>query len=146
MISFITNYDEATLDNYNTYQTLGLSVSIELSGNSATQLNLLNELSLGAKNIFIMSHGNHDKVSDQNKNNVFIDSVLEKISDQNVFSYACNTANILGEKASKKSITWCGFKEPINSPTQDCELISIYQELFNFIFTEYIKIKCDSTA
>jgi len=146
LISFITNYDDATLENYNTYQTLVLPVTIALSGYTATQLHLSDELRLGAKNVFIMSHGNHDKVSDQNENNVFTTPILDLLSKKNVFAYACNSANILGEIASKKSITWCGFKEPINSPTQDVELISIYQELFRFIFSEYVKVKCDSTA
>lgn len=146
MISFITSYDGATSDNYNLYRTFNISYTSELVTEKAIKCNLDSEIITNPRNVFVMSHGDHSILYDNNRQSAFTESTLQSLSDFNVFAYACNTANQLGVDAARNGVNWCGFKEPINSPCTDEVLAPIYAELFEFIASEFVSVRCMETA
>jgi hypothetical protein len=148
MITFVTNFDEATEANYNIYNTLEITPTISLTGVEATATNLSTELSNEERDIFAMSHGDNHILYDQNGVTTFSEHIFEQLelTDINIFSFACNTSNLLGEIASRNSCNWLGFAEPINPPEQDEELHDIYKSLFEYIISTYTNVKCEGTA
>ena len=148
MITFITNFDEATEANYNIYNTLNIEPSRSLIGLDATTTNLSAALLDSKRDIFAMSHGDNHILYDQNKASTFSNQSFAdlNLTGINIFSFACNTSNQLGKVASRNSCNWLGFTEPINPPEQDDELHDIYKSLFEYIVDTYTDVQCDSTA
>ena len=149
MISFVTNYDEATLCNYEVYVNCGLAPTISLLSDDAIAGNLVSELAAVSRNVFAMSHGNDSKLCDQQGNDTFNEATLVSLSNGepfNVFAYACNTSKVLGQIAAQNDIKWFGFVEPINPPETDISLQSVYVDIFNFIYDNFPSVSCDNTA
>lgn len=149
MISFVTNYDEATFCNYEVYVNCGLTPSISLLSDDATAGNLVSELTQTSRNVFAMSHGNDNKLCDQKGNDTFTVNNLATLPNGgpfNVFAYACNTSKVLGKVAAQNNIKWFGFVEPINPPETDASLQSVYAEIFNYIYTRFPLVSCNNSA
>jgi len=148
MITFITDYDDATEANLSLYNLLDITPSTSLTSVNATKANLASELRANERNVFAMSHGNNSTLFDQNKQPVLAEQDFAdfNFTDMNIFSYACNTSNELGEIASRYSCNWLGFAEPINPPESDEELHTIYKSLFEHIYEKFGDVKCEVTA
>lgn len=148
MISFITNYDEATSCNYGVYRRSGISPEISLLEGDATSQNLISELRKATRNVFAMSHGNDNKLCDQNGMDTFTESNFPTFANSplSVFAYACNTSNSLGKVAAENNIKWFGFFEPINPPEADSSLVPMYSRLFNYIYSNFPQVSCVDSA
>ncbi|MBT1443419.1 hypothetical protein KJI95_02630 [Shewanella sp. JM162201] len=149
MISFVTNYDEATSCNYEVYGNCGLNPTISLLGDNAIARNLVSELTVVSRDVFAMSHGDDNKLCDQQGNDTFTEEILASLSASesfNIFAYACNTSRVLGEVAARNNIKWFGFVEPINPPETDSSLLNVYVDIFSFIFENFPNVSCDNSA
>lgn len=149
MISFVTNYDEATNCNYNVYVNCGLSPTILLLSDDATAGNLVSELTQTSRHVFAMSHGDDNKLCDQQGNDTFTASTLSSFPSGepfNVFAYACNTSKALGQVAAQNDIKWFGFIEPINPPDTDASLQNVYADIYSFIYRRFPNVSCSVSA
>lgn len=149
MISFITNYDDATICNYNVYVRCGITPTVSLLSNDATSNNLISELTQTSMNVFAMSHGNDDKLCDQQGNHTFTTNNLAMLINRvpfNVFAYACNTSKALGKTAAAHNIRWFGFTSEINPPETDELLQPVYNQIFNYIYNNFQNVSCNNSA
>ncbi|HCG5296642.1 TPA: hypothetical protein NJZ52_004404 [Vibrio parahaemolyticus] len=149
MISFVTNYDEATRCNYDVYLNCGITAPISLLAHNATTHNLISHLSSEVRNVFAMSHGGDNKLCDQGGNDTFTASSLSSLSNGesfNVFAYACNTSITLGRNAAQNNIRWFGFIQPINSPDTEVSFQSVYADIFGFIYDNFPNVSCVNSA
>jgi hypothetical protein len=141
MIIFATAYDIPTNATHAYALTLAGANSNYLSilGNSATRTPLIQALSNSTLPLFIMSHGEADKVKGHDGAMALNLNDTAYITGRNTFAFACYTSADLGKVVINSSGIWFGYSGPINAPESSQICFSHFLSIFTFIISEFPK-------
>ncbi len=136
MIVFIPAYDSATRINLEVARPILPINVVPLLEQNAVRSQLWLHLS-NQDNLFIMSHGNSDKIWDNDKAMAIDLADLPQFSRKNAFVYACFTANELGKKLKTNNNIYWGYTGSISAPNDQPNIINSFSSIFDYILKQF---------
>jgi len=133
VIFFVPGYDSATESNLAVAKRIVPEVCHSLLGKLATRAELISALNREAVPLFAMAHGRPHRLLAHGGETALAadDSIL--LARRPVFVYACHTATVLGEVASRNGAVWWGYTGSVTAPDSAPLFLPLFAAIFSFI-------------